>query len=81
MYYLDPEGNTLETQHDVFETNEEANAMMESEEFAKNPIGVDFDPEELIERLKMGESQESIGERADIGPRGIEGIPEAIRAA
>ncbi|KAF2662325.1 Glyoxalase/Bleomycin resistance protein/Dihydroxybiphenyl dioxygenase [Lophiostoma macrostomum CBS 122681] len=81
MYYLDPEGNTLETQHDVFETIEAANAMMHSEAFAKNPIGVDFDPEEMIERLEKGESQESIAVRGDIGPRGIEGIPEAIRAA
>jgi hypothetical protein len=27
---------------------------MRSEEFAKNPIGVDYDPEDLLERHRAG---------------------------
>ncbi|KAJ4397849.1 hypothetical protein N0V93_002086 [Gnomoniopsis smithogilvyi] len=35
IYYQDPDGNQLETQVDTFETSEEANAFMDSEEFAE----------------------------------------------
>lgn len=63
MYYQDPDGNQLETQVDVFDTVEETNAFMDSEEFAENPIGVDFDPEEIIRRFKSGEPAASILKR------------------
>jgi hypothetical protein len=52
---------------------------MESEAFAKNPIGVDFDPEELYQRLQTeGEAKlvEEAKHRPDIGPRGIDDIPQ-----
>ncbi|KAH6697414.1 Glyoxalase/Bleomycin resistance protein/Dihydroxybiphenyl dioxygenase [Plectosphaerella plurivora] len=75
IYYQDPDGNQLETQVDNFDTVEAANAMMSSPEFAENPFGVDFDPEDVIRRLQEGESEASIKKRANIGPRGIESIP------
>ncbi|KAF3009184.1 hypothetical protein E8E14_005598 [Neopestalotiopsis sp. 37M] len=75
MYYQDPDGNQLETQVDNFDTVEAATAMMSSPEFTENPFGVDFDPEDIIRRLKHGESEASIKKRANIGPRGIESIP------
>jgi len=71
MYYKDPDGNKLETQVDNFDSNEEANAFMKSNEFAENPIGTDFDPEELIERLASGEDVRTIKKRIEIGPRGL----------
>lgn len=71
LYYKDPDGNMLETQVDSFETAEEANEYMHSASFAENPIGVDFDPEELIEKLQAGEDEARLKKRADIGPRGI----------
>jgi hypothetical protein len=40
-------------------------------EFAENPIGVDYDPEDLVRRLQAGESEESIKKRENIGPRGV----------
>lgn len=71
LYYNDPDGNMLETQVDNFATAEEANEYMHSPAFAENPIGVDFDPEELIERIEAGEDDASLKKRGDIGPRGI----------
>lgn len=60
IYYKDPDGNQLETQVDCFDDNDEATAFMESEEFKKNPVGVEFDPEELLERVQSGEDKASI---------------------
>ncbi|MEV0028409.1 VOC family protein [Nocardia sp. NPDC050793] len=55
MYYRDPDGNQIELQIDSFATEEEAQAFFESDDFATNPIGVDFVPEELIARFEAGE--------------------------
>ncbi len=54
MYYQDPQKNQVELQIDVFETLEEANAFLETEAFARNPIGVMFDPAELAKRYHEG---------------------------
>jgi catechol-2,3-dioxygenase len=71
LYYQDPDGNQIETQVDNFENADDATKIMESKEFKENPIGVDFDPEEMIERLLKGESDESLKKRANVGPRGL----------
>ncbi|KAE8448463.1 hypothetical protein EG329_009528 [Mollisiaceae sp. DMI_Dod_QoI] len=71
IYYHDPDGNDIETQVDNFETPEEANEFFATPSFAENPIGVDFVPEDLIQRLESGESDESIKKRPNIGPRGV----------
>ena len=71
MYYRDTDGNQIETQVDDFDTVEEANEFMTSKNFAENPIGTDFDPEELIARLGAGEDQRSIKKRKETGPRGL----------
>lgn len=71
LYYNDPDGNMLETQVDNFNTSEEATQYMQSAAFAENPIGVDFDPEDMIKRIKAGEDDASLKKRGDIGPRGI----------
>lgn len=69
IYYTDPDGNMIETQVDNFDTPEEATQFMMSEAFRINPIGTDFDPEDLIKRLESGESHGSIKKRIEIGPR------------
>ena len=48
---------------------------MMSKYYAENPFGVDFDPEELIERLEAGEDEKEIKKRPEIGPRGLDAIP------
>jgi len=75
LYYRDPDGNVLETQVDTCETAEEANEYMMNPEFAENPIGVDFDPEDWIERLKKGEDPKVFNTRGNIGPRGLDTVP------
>ena len=54
MYYADPDGNQMEFQVDCFDSNEEANAFMEGPHFAANPIGVEYDPDEWLARLRAG---------------------------
>lgn len=71
MYYTDPDGNRIETQVDNFDTAEAASEFMASPEFAQNPIGTDFDPEELCARLESGEAHGDIKKRIEIGARGF----------
>lgn len=69
IYYKDPDGNMLETQVDNFDTVEAATAFMMSDHFSENPIGTDFDAEELIVALRNGEDEQVLKERREIGPR------------
>jgi catechol-2,3-dioxygenase len=59
LYYADPDGNQVELQIDTADVDE-ANEFMRSEVFAANPIGVVFDPDDLVARRKAGESVESL---------------------
>ena len=69
MYYRDPDGSEVETQVENFASPEEGVAFIESEAFAENPIGVDFDPEEFVRRVRSGEDEGAIKRRRDIGRR------------
>ena len=69
MYYQDPDGNEIETQVDNFDSVPETDEFMRSKEFGENPIGVDYQPEDLIRRLEAGEDHRSIKRRPNIGPR------------
>jgi len=55
MYYKDPDGNRVELQVDNFPTADETNRWIRSGDFAANPIGVVFDPEDLLRRYRAGE--------------------------
>jgi catechol-2,3-dioxygenase len=54
MYYADPDGNQMEFQVDAFQSNDEANAYMRGPHYSTNPIGVEYDPEEVLARLRSG---------------------------
>ncbi|KAI1467125.1 Glyoxalase/Bleomycin resistance protein/Dihydroxybiphenyl dioxygenase [Daldinia caldariorum] len=69
MYYEDPDGNQLEFQVDNFGSALEGVESMASPEFVENPIGVDFDPEVFVQRVKNGEDEKSIKARPNIGLR------------
>ncbi|TQN69571.1 Biphenyl-2,3-diol 1,2-dioxygenase 2 [Colletotrichum shisoi] len=69
MYYKDPDGNGVELLVDNFDTIREANEFMASRLFAENPIGTEFDPQDLVQRLELGESESSLKKRVEIGPR------------
>ena len=60
MYYADPDGNQMEFQVDCFTTNEAANAFMEGPHFGENPIGVTYDPDALLARLRAGEPEQAL---------------------
>ena len=63
MYYKDPDGSRVELQVDNFPTAEETNRWIRSGDFAANPIGVVFDPEELVARYAAGEPLEGLTAR------------------
>ena len=74
LYYADPDGNQIECQVDNFDTVEEAGKFFFTDAFAVNPIGVNFDPEELRARLLSGEDEVSLKARPASGPRGVDAI-------
>jgi catechol-2,3-dioxygenase len=65
-YYRDPDGNQVETQFDSM-TMEQADEFMAGPLFAANPIGINVDFEQLIERFRGGASVETITDYATAG--------------
>ena len=63
LYYKDPDGSRVELQVDNLPTAEAIDGWMRTGQFAANPIGVVFDPEELIARYEAGEPIESLTAR------------------
>lgn len=53
MYYKDPDGNQVELQVDAFDKATAA-AYLLTEPFAKNPIGVLFDPDRMVADYEAG---------------------------
>ncbi|SDI49709.1 hypothetical protein SAMN04487926_11818 [Paraburkholderia steynii] len=60
LYYADPDGNQMEFQVDAYGSADQANAFMRGAGFAANPIGVEFNPEDMLERLRSGECEASV---------------------
>jgi len=55
MYYYDPDRNQVELLVDNFETAIEGqNYMRQRSASDKNPVGIDFDPEELVKKIHTG---------------------------
>jgi hypothetical protein len=54
MYYADPDGNQMEFQIDSYGSNDAANEFMRGPHFDINPIGVEYDPEDWLGRLRAG---------------------------
>ena len=59
LYYADPDGNRMEFQVDVG-TVQEATDLMRTADFAANPVGVMYDPDELLARFERGEDEQSL---------------------
>jgi len=70
MYYHDPDGNGVELQVDTMPSVEAIDAWMRSGEFDANPIGIVFEPEELIRRYEAGEPMETLAVRPPL-PEGV----------
>ena len=63
LYYKDPDGSRVELQVDNLPTAEAIDCWMRTGQFAANPIGVVFDPEELVARYEAGEPIETLTAR------------------
>ncbi len=57
MYYRDPDGNKVELQIDNYDDAQAMKDFMRTAQFEKNPIGVDFDPDELARGYHAGTPQ------------------------
>ena len=60
MYYRDPDNNQVELLIDNFDDVRDGKAYMQTEAFAKNPIGVEFEPDSFISRLRAGISAQEL---------------------
>ena len=63
LYYKDPDGNAVEFQVDAFDTKAEAAGYFQTEAFKENPIGVLFDPEELVRAYESGVPEKELMQR------------------
>lgn len=55
LYYEDPDGIRLEFQTENFATATATAEYFTSSDFTRNPIGVDIDPDYLLQRLRNGD--------------------------
>lgn len=60
MYYDDPDGAGVELQVDLCNAAE-AETFMQSNEFAANPIGIEYDPSQLAEEYGTGSTPSAVG--------------------
>lgn len=74
LYYADPDGNQLELQIENYDSVEESTRFFFSDAFAENPIGVEFDPEDLLARLNAGEPEENLKKRPDAGAKNLSDV-------
>ncbi len=65
LYYADPEGNQIELQVDSFPDAEATNAWMRSDAFRQNPIGIDFDADLMLKKLRAGVPEVDLMRRPD----------------
>ncbi|MFE4515567.1 VOC family protein [Kitasatospora sp. NPDC056783] len=64
MYFEDPDGNHIELQIDNFATAEALDEWFRSGDFEADPIGVEFDPADLVRRFESGEALADLVRRA-----------------
>lgn len=68
MYFVDPDGNSVELQVDNFGDWRESSAFVrEAPEFKRNPIGMPFDPKRLSEAWRSGVSPRELHARSYAG--------------
>ena len=70
LYYQDPDGNRMEFQVEAVDAETSA-AIWQTEALRANPVGVRYDPEQLVARFHAGEPEDVLlaqpaGEMSDI---------------
>lgn len=66
LYYHDPDGNGVELQVDNFADVADCKDFMRSKAFADNPLGVEFDPDEMLRRFRAGVPERQFLDRANL---------------
>lgn len=59
MYYTDPDGNQMEFQVDLLDSSEHATEFMRTG-FEANPVGVEYDPDEMLAAYRAGKPTEEL---------------------
>lgn len=73
LYYRDPDGNHIELQADTFPTLAECKEYIaQSSEFRADPIGVEFEPDALVDAYETGMPLIEIFKRGTLPPPKIE---------
>jgi len=67
LYYHDPDRTGIELQVDTYPTKQEAQEWFDLDAFRENPIGVLFDPEELLQAFEAGVPEEKLLARPEGG--------------
>lgn len=68
MYYVDPDGNSVELQSDNFQDWSKSSAYMrESPAFKQDPIGTPYDPRKVVEAWKSGVPANEVRRRTFAG--------------
>jgi len=65
MYYRDPDGNRVELQIDNFASAKEGQDWLRTPAFDRNPIGVEYDPDDLVRRFHAGVPMAELIARGD----------------
>ena len=60
LYYADPDGNQMEFTVDAFATKAEGSAYFHGGQLDTNPVGVEYDPDAWLARLRGGASAEEM---------------------
>lgn len=68
MYYADPDGNQMEFQVDCFDSTDESQAFFTGDEFAANPVGVEYDPDDWLAKKKAGVPTSELMARETLEP-------------
>ena len=68
LYYRDHDGNQVELQNDNFDTHEELIHFFDTDAFRANPLGVQFDPDRLVELYRAGRSEDELKQQG-VAPR------------
>lgn len=59
LYYSDPDRNNIEFYVDT-RSSEDSIKFMSSEVFRQKPLGIDFDPDRMLERMQDGATDEEL---------------------
>ena len=67
LYYVDPDGNSVELQADNFGDWAKSSDYLATEQFTTNPIGMPFDPDQAVAARAEGAGAEELHRRAYAG--------------